>query len=40
MMLAEDMSIKDGHDIATLIESMIKEKFDMESTIHFEPFED
>ena len=39
MMLDKDMTIKSGHDIATVIEDMIKEKFDMEATIHIEPLE-
>jgi len=35
--LANDMTIDAGHDIATAIEDMIKEKFAMETTIHIEP---
>ena len=34
----ENATIKYGHDIASAIESMIKEKFNMEATIHIEPF--
>ena len=39
IMLEESMSIKEGHKIATSIENMIKEKFDMVATIHIEPLE-
>ena len=39
MMLDECMTIKSGHEIATAIENMIKEKYGMETTIHIEPFE-
>ena len=39
MVLDEDTAIKNGHDIATAIENMIKEKYNMEATIHIEPFE-
>jgi len=35
--LDKDMTIKEGHDIATVIEDMVKEKFDMTTTIHTEP---
>jgi cation diffusion facilitator family transporter len=37
--LDKNMTIKDGHDIATVIEDMVKEKFDMTATIHIEPLE-
>jgi len=32
-----NMTVDEGHKIATLIEKMIKEKFDMDATIHIEP---
>jgi len=35
--LDNNMSIENGHKIASEIENMIKEKFDMEATIHIEP---
>jgi len=35
--LNEEMTIEQGHEIATAIEKMIKEKFDMFATIHVEP---
>jgi len=35
--LDNDATIKQGHDIASVIERMIKESFEMESTIHIEP---
>jgi len=35
--LDKDMTIENGHDIATVIEDMIKERFDTETTIHIEP---
>ena len=38
--LNEDVSIGKGHSIATIIEEMIKEKFDMAATIHVEPLEE
>ena len=38
--LDKDMTIEQGHDIATAIEKMVKEKFDMETTIHVEPLEE
>ena len=37
--LEEFMSIKDGHEVATVIESMIEEKFGMVATIQVEPLE-
>ena len=37
--LNENVSIGKGHDIATIIEEMIKEKFDMAATIHVEPLD-
>ena len=39
MLLNKDMSIKNGHDMATVIENMIRERFGMEATIHVEPLE-
>jgi cation diffusion facilitator family transporter len=35
-----NMSIKDGHDITAVIENIIQEKFDMDTTIHIEPIKD
>ncbi|MCL2628485.1 MAG: cation diffusion facilitator family transporter [Oscillospiraceae bacterium] len=35
--LNKDMTIYDGHEIATVIENIIEEKFDMVATIHVEP---
>jgi cation diffusion facilitator family transporter len=35
--LDKNMTIEKGHSIATVIEDMIKEKFDMVATIHVEP---
>jgi len=37
--LDKNMTIENGHIIATNIEEMIKEKFDMAATIHLEPLE-
>ena len=37
MKIDENATIKYGHDIATVIEKMIKEKFNMDATIHIEP---
>ena len=37
--LNKSMSIENGHKIATVIENMIKEQFDMAATIHVEPLE-
>jgi len=37
--LEEFMSIKDGHEVATVIENMIEEKFGMAATIKVEPLE-
>jgi cation diffusion facilitator family transporter len=37
VMLNENMSIKEGHGIATVIEDMLKEQFNMTATIHVEP---
>jgi len=31
------MTIEEGHDIATVIEDLIREKYDMFATIHVEP---
>ena len=39
MMLEQDLTIEEGHDIATIIEDMIREKFEIEPTIHVEPLE-
>ena len=35
--LKKDLTIENGHQIATNIEKIIKEKFDIEATIHVEP---
>ena len=35
--LNRDMSIEQGHKIATDIENMVRDKFQMEATIHIEP---
>jgi cation diffusion facilitator family transporter len=40
MMVDKDMTVETGHDIATAVEDLIKEKFDMEATIHIEPLEE
>jgi cation diffusion facilitator family transporter len=40
IMLNKDMTIEKGHEIATSIEDIIKEKFDMVATIHVEPLEE
>ena len=37
--LDKNMTIRNGHKIATVIEKMIHEKFDMAATIHIEPLE-
>ena len=37
MRLDKNMTIEEGHNIATVIENMIKEKFGMAATIHVEP---
>ena len=39
IMLDGDMSIKEGHEVSTVIEEIIKEKFDMTATIHIDPLE-
>jgi divalent metal cation (Fe/Co/Zn/Cd) transporter len=39
IMLDKDMTIEEGHDIATRVELMIEEKFGMDATIHIEPLE-
>ncbi|MCL2793134.1 MAG: cation diffusion facilitator family transporter [Spirochaetaceae bacterium] len=39
IMLKGDVTIEIGHKIATDIENMIKEQFDMSATIHIEPLE-
>ena len=38
--LDKNMTIEAGHDIATGIEKLIKEKYDMDATIHIEPLWD
>jgi len=35
-----NMSVEEGHKIATSIEKMIKEKFEMDATIHIEPLQE
>jgi cation diffusion facilitator family transporter len=35
--LNKDLTIENGHKIATVIESLITEKFDMTATVHVEP---
>lgn len=37
MRLGKDMTIEKGHDIATAIEKMLKEKYGVDSIIHVEP---
>jgi divalent metal cation (Fe/Co/Zn/Cd) transporter len=37
MRLDSQMTVKDGHEIATAIENMVLEKFEMDATIHIEP---
>ncbi|MCL2499951.1 MAG: cation diffusion facilitator family transporter [Defluviitaleaceae bacterium] len=37
LMLDGELTIKNGHHLATAVEDMIKEKFGMEATIHIEP---
>jgi cation diffusion facilitator family transporter len=37
--LNKDMTIEEGHKIATAIEDMVQEKFNMDTTIHVEPLE-
>ncbi|MCL2603709.1 MAG: cation diffusion facilitator family transporter [Defluviitaleaceae bacterium] len=37
MFIDGDLTIKNGHYLATAVEDMIKEKFGMEATIHVEP---
>ena len=37
--LDKHMTIDEGHDIATIIENMIKDRFDMSTTIHVEPLD-
>jgi cation diffusion facilitator family transporter len=39
MMVDKDMTVETGHDIATAVEDMIKEKFDIAATVHIEPLE-
>ena len=38
-MLDKDTTIEKGHEMATVIEKMIKEKYGIESTIHIEPLD-
>ncbi|MCL1885446.1 MAG: cation diffusion facilitator family transporter [Dehalococcoidia bacterium] len=40
VMLDKALSIKNGHDTATLIENMVKEKFNIDATIHIEPLDE
>ena len=37
--LDKNKTIEEGHNIATAIESMIKDEFHIEATIHIEPIE-
>ena len=37
--LNKNLSIKEGHKTATVIEDLIKEKFDTDATVHVEPLE-
>ena len=37
MLIDGELTVKQGHDIATAVEVMIKEKFNMDATIHIEP---
>jgi cation diffusion facilitator family transporter len=37
MMLEKNMTIEKGHEMATTIERMVKEKYGIEATIHIEP---
>jgi len=39
MMINQDSTVKNGHDIATAIEQMIMEKYGIDTTIHIEPLE-
>ena len=39
MRLDKDLTIKDGHDIASIIEDMLEEKYGIAATIHVEPME-
>jgi cation diffusion facilitator family transporter len=39
LMLVKGTTIEEGHDIATVIEKMIKEKYGIEATIHIEPLQ-
>ncbi|MCL2400950.1 MAG: cation diffusion facilitator family transporter [Defluviitaleaceae bacterium] len=36
--LERNITIENGHEIATVIENMVKEEFDIVATIHIEPF--
>jgi divalent metal cation (Fe/Co/Zn/Cd) transporter len=40
MRLGKNLTIENGHDIATVIEGMIRERFNMEATIHVEPLKE
>ena len=40
MKIDKNMTIEKGHDIATVIEDMIKEKFNVVATIHIEPLQE
>ena len=37
MRVDKDMTVEKGHEIASVIENMIKTRFDMDATIHIEP---
>ena len=37
IMLAPDMTIEEGHEVATVVEGMIEERFGMTATVHVEP---
>ena len=39
MLLDKKMTIEEGHRVASVIEAMISERFDMAATIHVEPIE-
>ena len=40
IMLEKDLTVESGHKIATDIENILKEKYEMAATIHIEPLED
>jgi len=37
MRVDKDMTVEKGHEIASVIEDLIKTRFDMDATIHIEP---